>query len=367
MATEPQQSERALVAQVIAGDIAAAARFLDLAAPTLWSAVAALAGAGRSGEAAFIRVVEQVQANGWRRLTGFQGRSSLAGFLALVARAVLIEDLAEAFEGAPAQAWPRFQRLFARDIRRRIARRFPRADTAARDDLYQEICLKLLEDDFDRIRKFHGRGNFEGFVLITVDRLLIDQLRKEARRRRLPAAVEAMPALEQAVFVEVAWKDAPSDPVVLLARVVGACPGADLAAVRLALDQVTGPVQAVRAAAAQGRSVSIEDAADRGQPLTLPDGALNAEAAAIAHEEEAGRAAIIEAIKAAAETMPVDERRYLQVYFSATEALPPREIARVMGRPIEEVRQIQQRVMRRVGQIAQMHPMGAPKIQTASV
>jgi hypothetical protein len=34
----------------------------------------------------------------------------------------------------------------------------------------------------------------------------------------------------------------------------------------------------------------------------------------------------------------------------------------VMGRPIEEVRQIQQRVMRRVGQIAQMH-----KIQTVSV
>ena len=326
--------------------------------------MAALAGAGRSGEAAFIRVVEALKADGWRRLAAYQGRSSLSGFLALVARAVLIEDLAEAFAQTPAQAWPRFQRLFARDIRRRIVRRFPRADAAGRDDLYQEICLKLLEDDFDRIRKFHGRGNFEGFVLVTVDRLLIDQLRKEARRRRLPAAVEAMPSLEQAVFVEVAWKDSPSDPDVLLTRLAAAYPHADLDQVRGALERVTGPVQAVRAAAAQGRSVSIEESADRGHPLSLPDGALNAEAAAIATEEDAARGAVVDAIKAAAETMPPDERHYLQIYFSATEALPPREIARLMGRPIEEVRQIQQRVMRRVSQIAQTH---APKNQTVSV
>ena len=367
MASEPQQSERALVALVIAGDAAAAERFLDLAAPTLWSAVATLAGAGRSGEAAFVRVVEALKADGYHRLTAFQGRSSLAGFLALVARAVLIEDLAEAFAHTPAQAWPRFQRLFARDIRRRIVRRFPRADAAARDDLYQEVCLKLLEDDFDRIRKFNGRGNFEGFVLVTIDRLLIDQLRKEARRRRLPAAVEVMPVLEQAIFMEVAWKDAPADPAALLVRLTGGHPDADLAAVRVALERVVGPVQAVRTAAAQGRSVSIDDAADRGQPLALPDGALNAEAAAIANEEDAARSAIIEAIKAAAVAMPTEERRYLQIYFSATEALPPREIARVMGRPIEEVRQIQQRVMRRVGQIAQTHRIQAHKIQTASV
>jgi len=362
MAAEPQISERALVAQVIAGDPVAADRFLDIATPTLWSAVAALAGAGRSGEAAFVRVIAALQADGYRRLAAFQGRSSLAGFLALVARAVLIEELAEAFADQPAQAWPRFQRLFARDIRRRIARRFPRADAAAHDDLYQEICLKLLEDDFERIRKFHGRGAFEGFVLITVDHLLIDQLRKEARRRRLPAAVEAMPALEQAIFVEVAWKGAPADPAVLAGRLAAAHPQADLDAVRAGLDRVRGPVEAVRAAAAQGRSVSIEDAADRGQPLSLPDSGLNAEAAAIAHEEDAARTAIITAIKAAAETMPTDERRYLQIYFSAAEALPPREIAKLMGRPIEDVRQIQQRVMRRVSHIAQMH-----KNQTVSV
>jgi RNA polymerase primary sigma factor len=362
MALGPYPSEQALVAQVIDGDAAATEHFLDLAAPTIWSAVAVLAGAGRPGEAAFVRVVEALKADGFRRLAAFQGRSTLAGFLALTARAVLIDDLAAAFDQAPAQAWPRFQRLFARDIRRRITRRFPRADTSARDDLYQEICLKLLEDDFDRIRKFNGRGNFEGYVLVMVDRLLIDQLRKEARRRRLPAAVEAMPGLQQSVFIEVAWKDGPADPAALLTRVGAAHPEADLAAVGAALEQVMGAVQAVRTAAAQGRSVSIEDAADRGQPLALPDGGLNAEASAIAREEDAAREAIIAAIKAAAETMPADERLYLQIYFSATEALPPREIARLMGRPIEAVRQIQQRVMRRVSQIAEPH-----KNQTASV
>jgi len=362
MALGPYKTELALVADVIAGDGPAAVRFLDIAAAPIWSAVSQLTAGDRAAEAAFGRVIGALKARGFARLAGFQGRSSLAAFLALTSRGVLIEELAFAIQDSPQAAWSRFQRLFGRDIRRRIARRFPRADEAARDDIYQEVCLNLLQDDFKKLRKFSGNGSFEGYVLVTVDRLLIDQLRKEVRRRRLPAAVEVLPALEQAVFVEAAWNDAPTDPAALVRRLAGRFPATDQDQVRAALGQVIDAIHVARSGAAHGRSVSIDDAADRGQPLTLRDEAPNPEDLAIFLEEDTAREALIDAIKAAAQSLPTEERLYLQVFFAAGEALPPRAIAKTMGRPIEEVRQIQQRVQRRLIQIAR-----ALKTQTASV
>jgi hypothetical protein len=129
----------------------------------------------------------------------------LASWLALFARQALIEELPQALDAAPDAAWRRFERIFGRDIRRRVARRFPRADQAARDDLFQDVCVGLVEDRYRRLHAFTGKGSFEGFVLTLIDRLLIDLLRKEAPRRRLPAEVERLSGLDQAVFIQAAW------------------------------------------------------------------------------------------------------------------------------------------------------------------
>jgi RNA polymerase primary sigma factor len=352
MASESFQTERALIARVVAGDPAAIDRFLDLAGGPIWNAAAALAGSGRAGEAAYGRVMEALRENGFARLSAYQGRSSLAAFLALTCRAVLIEDLAGAFAAAPAAAWPRFQRLFARDILRRIQRRFPRADETARDDLYQTICLELLEDDFKRLRKFGGRGNFEGFVLVTVDRMLIDLLRKEAKRLRLPAAVEAMEDVEQAVFKAVAWKGAPADARVLVAQLGASHPGLDIPRVEAALSRVRGPIDAHRAASQSGKSVSIDAVADQGRPFDPPDLGRHGDIRMIDDEEDAGREAAIAAVKAAIEAMPPDEQAYMAIYFSSAEALPPREIGRRMGRTAAEVGLIHARVLRKVTPVA---------------
>lgn len=193
------RSELSLVSAVLAGDGVAAARFIEYASQTLWSAVTRLEDEGAEGEAAFLHVVAALKADGYGRLKAFDGRARLSTYLVLVARDILAERLARRFTEAPDEAWRRFARFFERDIRRRVSQRFPRAAAAStHDDAYQEICLKLIEGDYRRIRAYGGRGSFIGYVLTTVDRLLIDLIRRDSPRRRLPAAVARLSALDQA-------------------------------------------------------------------------------------------------------------------------------------------------------------------------
>src|SRR5262245_3164715 len=51
-------------------------------------------------------------------------------------------------------------------------------------------------------------------------------------------------------------------------------------------------------------------------------------------------------VKAAADNLPADERLYLQIVFSASEPLPARDIARLMGSPVEQVYRLKHRTRR---------------------
>ena len=74
---------------------------------------------------------------------------------------------------------------WARSIRPpRALSRAARSARADRATAYQEVCLKLIEDDFRRIRAYGGRGSFTGYILTVVDRILIDLVRRELPRRR---------------------------------------------------------------------------------------------------------------------------------------------------------------------------------------
>lgn len=343
-------ADLALIDQVVAGNMSALERFLEAGAPTIWSAVILLEAEGPSAEAAFLRVIDALKADGFRCLKGFDGRATLATFLSLVTRQVLIDALPDAFATAPQQAWRRFDRAFARDIRRRVSRRFPRADQAARDDLFQEVCVRLLEDSFRRLRAFHGKGSFEGFVLVLIDRLLIDLLRKEAPRRRLPAEVERLAPLERAIFVKTAWQGMPMDPALLFDVLRLPFPDKDVAALAAALQNVRAFVEIERARRVTDRAISIDGAAEQGHPLSLCDDAPDPEDQLIRRDDEDLRQALIAAIKSSAEAWPEEERTYLRTFLSSGE--PPRVIAQMMARPVEDIRQIQQRVLRKLRQIA---------------
>src|SRR5260221_1397538 len=193
-----QRPELELVKAVIAGDSAAAQRFLDATAATLWAVVVKLEGDGPDGEEAFLGVIEGLKADGYARLRPFDGQGRLATYLAIVARDILADRLSRSFVEAPRKSWARFERFFGADIRRRVTQRFPReASTGQREDAYQEVCLKFIEDDYRRIRAYDGLGSFTGFILTVAERILIDLVRRDAPRRRVPAAAARLPQLQQ--------------------------------------------------------------------------------------------------------------------------------------------------------------------------
>jgi RNA polymerase primary sigma factor len=349
-------SDVKLVTAVVGGDTEAAARLVDAASASIWAVVVALEGEGPQAEAAFLDVIARLKADGYARLRAFDGRSRLATYLALVTRDILAERLARRFVEAGGQAWRRFERFFALEIRRRVQQRFPRdADTGLREDAYQEICLKLIENDFRRIRAYSGHGSFIGYVLTVVDHLLIDLIRRIVPRRKLPAAIARLPPLDQAVYAAIAWDDCPAES----RRVAMALRGRfesepDLAEVGQAIARTLAAARLEHAAACRTEMVPLDDLNADGNAFAVADPAPSPEQAMLLAEEDAARAALVAAVREAAASLPAEERLYLQILFSATEPSPAREIARRMGCPVEDVYRLKQRAQRWLADIASM-------------
>jgi RNA polymerase primary sigma factor len=339
--------ERALVNAVLSGEAGAAPKFLEHVSTALWSIVVKLAGDGTDGEAAFLHIVALLKADDYARLRGFDGRSRLTTYLSLVVRDILADQLAGQFSRAPHEAWQQFSRYFETDIRNRIGRQWPsKLGRAGREDAYQEVCLKLIEDDFRRIRAYGGRGSFTGYILTVVDRILIDLVRRDMPRRRLPAAVARSTPLDQAIYEAVAWEGCPQDAdrlaAALRGRLVQDPTAAEIAeaVARLAdivkLERAPPPIEAV----------SLDVLLGEGGVLPVTDSSPTPEDYLLLFEEEQRRAALVAAVDAAAEKLSPDERLYLQILFSANEPLPARGIARLMGCPVEEVYRLKQRTQK---------------------
>lgn len=350
-----EESERTLVNAVLSGDARAVRRFLDRVSAPLWSTVIKLEGGGPDGEAAFLHVVAALKADGYARLRSFDGRSRLATYLTLVAREILADRLARRFSEQPGDAWRRFTRFFESDIKRRVAHRMSRnTSEAARDDLYQDICLALIDDDYHRIRSYGGRGSFAGYILTIVDRILIDLIRRDSPRKRLPAAIARLSPLDQAVYAAIAWEGCSHD----IARLTAAMRG------RLERDpQAPEVAEALARVVAIGRlerapprspydMVSLDALVEDSGDLALADSSPTPEDYLLLAEEEASRGAITAAIKQAAVGLPCDQQLYLQIIFSASEPLPARDIARLMGYPVEEVYRLKQRTQRWLKELA---------------
>src|SRR5262249_45792111 len=128
-----------------------------------------------------------------------------------------------------------------RDIDRIIARRFPDAvDSGRHEDVYHDLVTDLVEDGYRRIRAYDGQGSFGGFVLRIVNNLCIDLLRKEMPRRRLPAAIKRLEAVEQEVFRQLYWENCPPERLPAALRAKSVAHGGS--------DAIKAAVAAVRAA-----------------------------------------------------------------------------------------------------------------------
>lgn len=339
--------ERSLVTAVLSGEAGAAGRFLEHVSTALWSIVVKLAGDGADGEAAFLHIAASLKADDYARLRGFDGRSRLATYLSLVARDVLADQLAGQFSSAPHQAWQRFSRYFETDIRSRIGRQLPnKLGRAGREDAYQEVCLKLIENDFRRIRSYGGRGSFTGYILTVVDRILIDLVRREMPRRRLPAAVARSAPLDQAIYAAVVWEGCPQDADRLAAALRGKLEqDPTLAEIAESVARLAGIARLERPSPAT-EAISLDALLDEGGALSIPESSPTPEDYLLLFEEEQRRTALFATVNAAAEKLPTDERLYLQILFSANEPLPARGIAKLMGCPVEEVYRLKQRTQK---------------------
>ena len=68
---------------------------------------------------------------------------------------------------------------------------------------------------------YGGRGSFTGYILTVVDRILIDLVRRDAPRRRLPVAISRSTPLDQAIYAAVVWEGCPLDADRLAAALRG--------------------------------------------------------------------------------------------------------------------------------------------------
>ncbi|MGO9134736.1 MAG: sigma-70 family RNA polymerase sigma factor [Methylovirgula sp.] len=349
-APEGSAPEQALVARIINGDGRVVAEFLRAAIPPLLSAIAKLEPDADEQQAALLYVLGKLKEDGYRRLQAFDGRASLASFLPLVARELLALRAAERLFADPQQGWTRFKRIFDRDIQTRIARRFPYdAGTGRWEDIYQDICIKLVEGDCRRLRDYGGKGSFIGFVLKVVKNLLNDELRRDVPRRRLPASILRMPELEQEIYKVVAWDGCAAEAArvndVLRGR-LAADPPSDV--IGAALVRVTEAMTTLKTDAHKKPKVVSLDAVASAIEGQLPSSAMasNPEEELMLAEEERQREALIARIRASAAELPAEEQLYLQLVFGSTEGMPRRNVAQIMGCSVTDVDRLKQKTQR---------------------
>ncbi len=191
-ATARHASDVARLTAVRSGDRREAARFIKDVSGTVWSACRLLTGGDDDTRLAFAEMMAALSADRFARLAAYAGRGTLETFVALTVRDLLAERMLRLLQSDRKQAWHAFEQLFEADIARLIRKRLPGASEDARRDAYQDICVALIEGEYRRLKAYGGSGSFAGFVLRTVDHLLIDFVRSVVGRRRpLPKCVSA--------------------------------------------------------------------------------------------------------------------------------------------------------------------------------
>jgi RNA polymerase sigma factor (sigma-70 family) len=177
-------ADLARINRVRSGEPAHAARFVKEISGTVWTACRLLTADEPDARHAFAEVMTTLSADRFARLGAYAGRGTLDTFVALTVRDLMAERMLRLLQSDPVKAWHAFERLFEADIVRLIKKRLPGFAEDARGDAYQDICLKLIDEDYRRLKAYGGNGSFAGFVLRTVDHLLIDLVRSVVGRRR---------------------------------------------------------------------------------------------------------------------------------------------------------------------------------------
>jgi len=348
--TAPFDPDKMLLAAALRGDAGAGEDLVRALADLVWTACGRVTGGGADTETAFREVVAGLRANGFSRLKDYDGRARVRVYVALVVRDLLLERAVNLLVLDAGRGWPAFEAFFRHDMRRMIERALPgTGNIQNRDDAYQAVCEALLRNDFQRLRAYSGRGSLSGFVLHTIENLVIDFVRTIIPRRRLPAAIHRLPALEQAVFRLIYWDRLAAEPALLLAHLVRAgeaLPTAPAVAQAIARVRATLPAGYYPEPRGDGHTVelsAVEDFApavgsDDFRVPTPEDNLVESQAAQLLEQA-------LDALKQLLPSLPAAERLYMQL---ALAGAPAREIARLLCLPVEDVHKLAQRLKRRL-------------------
>jgi RNA polymerase primary sigma factor len=335
-----------LVRAVLARDTHAAEVFLRRIGDTVWRVCRLLTGDEAGAREAFAHVLAGLRADQFARLRHYDGRSRLETYITAATRDLLAQRVLQWLRTEPRKGWSAFEKLYAGDIRRVILRRLPgQHHEEMRKDAYQEICAAFVADEYRRLSGFNNTGSFSGFVLQAADRLLIDFIRTVHARRRMPAAIARLSALDQAVFRLVYWQEKPADVRLLAEALAGLDPRPSADDIAASLAQVRAQLpQGYESASQAARVTSLTDA-DAERPDR--DG-LTPEERLIAQDDERNIAAAAAALNAVAAELAEADRLYVRIVLGSSEPLPAREIARLMERPVADIYKLKQRVLKQL-------------------
>jgi RNA polymerase primary sigma factor len=317
--------------------------FLKGIAATVWAACRVSTTGEPDARDAFVEIMGNLKADASALLAEYSGKGSLESFIALKVRDLMGHRMLRLLVADRQRGWRAFEALFESDLKRLIHRRLPRIDDAEpRREAYQTLCLAMIEEDCRRLRTYDGRGSLVGYVLRVADRLVIDFVRSLRARRRLPSAVAKLSALDQEVFKLVYWRGLGDRPETL--------------APHMAKCFVPAPDSADIAAALLRVKVHARSGHDGGRALltdmevqAISDGPESSPEARLMHaEEDEQLAAALDVLTRAMETLPDTERLYLTIVLDAVETPPAREIARLMGRRVEDIYRFRERVLKQL-------------------
>lgn len=300
---------------------------------------------GQELEAACLRLLARLREDHCALLRAFHGRATLTTYLTLTISNLLALDIQALFTQDADRAWRAFEQFFRQDILHVIRTVFAQEATTlsagqSPDDRYQDICLLLIAQDYHRIKAYDGRGAFAAYIRSIVRRLCVDLLRHEHGRRRLPAKMVHAPAVEQAVFQEVYWDGQAVDEGQRRLMAHGYT-SAQAAQALAHMQQVAGSGLEL---APRRRLVALSDSAEMltRLPADAACGQGDPEATLLDAEAAQQQQELLQVLQEALHQLPEEAQRYVRLRYGSTPEMPPREIARQLECPIEEVYRLRQ-------------------------
>jgi RNA polymerase sigma factor (sigma-70 family) len=327
-------AELALVRAVVRGDPRAWETFVQRYSDLVYSHCSAVFSHPEL-EKEYLKVFRHLQSDDYAILRAFDGRSTFSTYLHLKLRELFAGRVLALFKQDAGRAWEAFQNCFngvLEPLRKH------------NEDLYQDVCVCLIEDGYRRIVSFDGRGSFAGYIRRVIDNLCSDMRRKSAGRRRLPEAVKRLPLLAQQVYRQLYWHGSREHDLADILRDENGNPYAR-AYIKQALDQL------------RNTPLRQSDPPIRELPLLFADGEGGAKEMEIVDADHAPETVLLKSeqrrsedeyiglLSRAIDRLPAESALYLRLRFYSDPPKSPREMTRLMGRSEHEIYRIRRQTI----------------------